>query len=103
MSHYLLRLCIPNPSFGQQAQNLAEVHKDLPRAEYGWSRQLHGNKAMYVLLRVCALPDEDCVRYEAWRSRRTQHEDDVEAERLRSEDAKRPSDAVARDVGGGTA
>ena len=82
MTHYLLRLCLPNPAFGQQATNLAEVHKDLPRAEYGWSRQLHGNKSMYVLLRVCALPDEDCPRYAAWKAKKDEHEDDIESEAL---------------------
>jgi hypothetical protein len=82
MSHYLLRLCLPSAEWGKQATELAQAHKDLPRAEYGWSRQLHGNKAMYVILRVCLFEDEECLHYQAWLEHREAHEDDKEAEAL---------------------
>ncbi len=87
MTHYLLRLCLPSKAYGQPAQILSEVHKDLPRWEYGWSRQLHGKPGLlYVLGKVCALPDEDCRLYNAWLENKQAHEDDVEAEHVRGDD-----------------
>jgi len=95
MTHYLLRLCTPNKEWGKPAVVLQEVHKDLPRAEYGWARQME-DKALYFTCRKCALADDEedakafgqpvCKRYQAWLEHKGAHEDAVEAEKLRGED-----------------
>ena len=77
MTHYLLRLTMP------LGEIVAEAHKDLPRAEYGWSRQLRANRALCVVLSVCGLEDEKCFRYQAWLTEKARHEDDREAEALK--------------------
>jgi len=76
MTHYLLRLTMP------LGEIVAEAHKDIPRAEYGWSRQLRRNRALYVFLKVCGLEDEECFRYQAWLTEKARHEDDREASAL---------------------
>ncbi len=83
MTHYLLRLCLPSKAYGQPAEILAEAHKDLPRWEYGWSRQLRSRPGLlYVYAKVCSLPDEDCVRFQGWLMQKQAHEDAKEVEPL---------------------
>jgi len=77
MTHYLLRLTMP------LGEIVSEAHKDLPRAEYGWSRQLRSNRALYVVLKVCGLEDEKCFRYQAWLTEKARHEDEREAAALK--------------------
>lgn len=82
MTHYLLRLCTPNKEWGKAAVVLAEVHKDLPRADYGWARQME-NKNLYFTCRKCLFTDEGCKKFQAWKEKKDGHEDDIEAEALK--------------------
>jgi len=86
MTHYLLRLCTPNKEWGKPAVILAEVHKDLPRADYGWARTMHSPSRPYFTCSVCVLDDALCARYNFWLEHKGSHEDAIEAEKLRGED-----------------
>jgi hypothetical protein len=95
VTHYLLRLCTPNKEWGKKATVLAEVHKDLPRPEYGWSRMMHGKARPYFTCAICALGDDQadadlrgvavCRRYQVWLEHKDAHEDDLEATALLDE------------------
>mgnify|MGYP001588602520 CR=1 FL=1 len=86
MSHYRLTLTLGT----DPVKVLYEVHKATARLEYGWGRKMHASKAVSVHIRECWAKDEKCKLYQAWLAQRDAHEDDVEAERLRGEDAASP-------------
>lgn len=78
MSHYRLLLRTAQ-------ETLAEVHKDVPRPEYGWCKMLRYSLYPMGRVEITVCNDDGCKPYNAWLELKGAHEDAVEAEKRRGE------------------